>query len=345
MILKILGIIVGLMAIYLMVVVFSPLVKEVKNPIEIPYAKEEAPYCRENIAFNVDGEKIKGWLYLPVDSLKPVPCVLLFQGFCGTKDMLLEKYALRFVEAGFAALTFDYRHFGESEGEPRQLYSIPKQLQDGKAAVEYARSLKEIDADKIFIWGTSSSGNYGILLAAEDPEIAGIIGQSPSFDHQADGNMILKRDGMSWFFKLILHAQRDKGRSRFGLSAHTFPVVGNPGSVAMFIAPGAFEGYQKIASKSKTFENRVCARLLFEPHGPNLLESARNINCPAIFQICENDQIVAPGSYSVIKEVLKDNVTVIKNPIGHFDIYFNKWFDKSIKEQIDFITHLCNTED
>ena len=66
-------------------------------------------------------------------------------GFGGTKDAGLERYAIRYQDAGFAVLIFDYRHLGESEGEPRQLIWIPYQLQDYLAAIEYARSLKEID--------------------------------------------------------------------------------------------------------------------------------------------------------------------------------------------------------
>ena len=336
-VLKIFGILLGSTLIYLIIIICTSALKERNQPLSIEHDSSIAPGCRQEVSFNVDGEKISGWLYLPETGQKQVPCIILHQGFCGTKDMLLEKYALRFVDAGFAALTFDYRHFGMSQGEPRQLYSISKQLQDGKAAIGYARTRKEIDADKIFLWGTSSAGNYGILLAAGDSKIAGIIGQSLSFDHQADGKMILKREGMFWFLKLIVQAQRDKGRSRLGLSPHTFPVVGKPGTVAMFVAPGAFEGYQAIAQGSSTFKNKVCARLMFDTHGPDLLESAAKVNCPAIFHICEKDEIVAPNSYHEIEKIMGKKLSLVKNPIGHFDIYFDQWFETSIQQQIAFV--------
>ena len=299
------------------------------------------PSCRQDIIFETGGLKLHGWLYLPENTHKHVACVVLAHGFCGTKDMLLEKYALRFVEAGYAALTFDYRHFGESEGNPRQLYSLTGQLDDIKAAVKFARLRDEIDADKIFIWGTSASGNYGILTAAEDQKIAGIIGQSPSLDHQADGKMILKRDGMPWFLKLIVNAQRDKGRARIGLSSHTLPVTGKPGTTAMLIGPGLYEGYQKITANSQTFKNEVCARLMLESHGPDLLKSAAKVNCPVLFHICENDNMTAPDSHYKIVEILKEKVKIVFNPIGHFDIYFGEYFEKSIREQIAFIKEIC----
>jgi len=333
----IIGMLLGVILLYLVGIVFLPFIKVKEQPISLNGTDKEIPSCRENIVFEVDGLKLSGWLYLPDGKSKPVGCVVLTQGFCGTKDMLLEKYALRFTEAGFAALTFDYRHFGESEGDPRQLYSLTNQLKDIKAAVQYARSREEINTDKIFIWGTSSSGNYGVLVAAEDPNIAGIIGQSPSFDHQADGKRIVKRDGMTWFLNLIFHAQRDKGRSRLGLSPHKFPVAGLPGSTAMFIAPGAYEGYKSISQDSSTFKNEVCARLMFDPHGPDLLKSSEKVKCPALFQICENDDIMAPDSHHKIAGILGERVEIIMNPIGHFDIYFSEYFEKSVREQIKFL--------
>src|ERR1700674_4620346 len=69
------------------------------------------------------------------------PCVVLAHGFAGTVDSGLLPYAERFAAAGLDALAFDYRHFGASEGDPRQLLSIPRQLEDYAAAIAFARSL------------------------------------------------------------------------------------------------------------------------------------------------------------------------------------------------------------
>lgn len=335
------GILFGLIVVYLIFIAFFPLRVE-KQPIELKnYNKEApAPFCRQDVTFKVDGLILKGWLYLPYDTAKSAPCIVLNSGFCGTKDFLLEKYALRFVEAGFAALTFDYRHFGESQGEPRQIYSVSKQIKDIKTAVTFARTRSEINSEKIFIWGTSSSGSYGIIIAAEDENIAGVMGQTPSLDHHAEGKMILKREGMTWFLKLILHAQKDKFRSRFSLSSHTFPAVGKPGTTAMLTAPGIFEGYQKIAKDSKTFKNKVCARIMLTLDEPNLFKAAQKVRCPVLFHLCEKDTLTLPDSHKKIEKILGEKVEFVKYPIGHFDIYFKEYFEKSIENQISFITNI-----
>ncbi len=329
----------GLILVYLIVIIFFPVLNVEKQPMKLEKisSRASAPDCRKNVTFKANGLTISGWLYLPKKNTRPVPCIILSQGFCGTKDILLEKYALRFIKAGFAVISFDYRHFGESQGEPRQLYSVLKQLEDIKAAIKFARSLNKVDPEKIFLWGTSSSGNYGIIIAAEDKRIAGVIGQSPSLDPEKDGKIIFNRDGIGWMLSLIVHAQRDKGRSRLGLSSHTFPAVGRPGTTAMHIAPGFFEGYKKFVGNSKTFKNEVCARIMFGSHGPDLLKAAEKVQCPVLFHICGKDVNVAPGSHKRIEKILGKKVNIIVYPIGHFDIYDGNHFEKSITHQIKFL--------
>ena len=351
--LKGLGVFIGLIALYLIVIIFFSVLNVENQPIERIKSSIEIPACRQDIAFDVDGSTLNGWLYLPQDTVdqgsaveditkqhKPVPCIVLNSGFCGTKDMILEKYALEFVKAGYAALTFDYRHFGDSEGEPRQLYSEHKQLEDIKAAVKYARSRGEIDPEKIVIWGTSSSGNLGIMIAAEDEKIMGVIGQTPALDSEADGQRILERDGIGWLLKLLVHAQRDMGRSRFGMSAHTIPAVGKPKTTAVHIGPGVFDGYAQFANTSRTFKNEVCARLAFESESEDLLETAKKVNCPVLLLLCEKDNINSADSHEEIEAVLGNKLKIIKYPIGHFEIYTGKYFENAIKEQVSFIQNI-----
>jgi alpha-beta hydrolase superfamily lysophospholipase len=52
-----------------------------------------------------------------------LPVVILAHGFSGTMDRLVP-HAERFAADGIAALVFDYRGFGESGGEPRQVVDL-----------------------------------------------------------------------------------------------------------------------------------------------------------------------------------------------------------------------------
>ncbi|MBI9109258.1 MAG: hypothetical protein JEZ04_21105 [Spirochaetales bacterium] len=84
------------------------------------------------------------WLYLPVSGLTPFPAVVLCHGFGGTKDFLLEQYALRFAAEGIVVLSVDYHHFGGSDGEPRQSFLFRNQEADLRASVSYLRSREDV---------------------------------------------------------------------------------------------------------------------------------------------------------------------------------------------------------
>ncbi len=334
----IIGYLLGIIILYLGIVIFAPGFSVPKQPMQKakqPSKKEiKPPKSRKNVSFKVGETVLSAWLYLPENLSAPVACIIMSHGFGGTKDMLLESYALRFQEAGMAVLTYDYRNFGTSEGEPRQLFYISYQLEDLSAAIKYARGLKEIDPEKIALWGTSAAGGYGIVTAAQDKKIACIVGQCPALDSHADGKLALKREGIGFFLRLVVHAQRDMGRSRFGLSAHKIPIVGEPGSLAMITAPGAFDGYLKPVPPG--FINEVCARILLRTHGHNPINYAKDVQCPVLLQICEKDNLVSKSSYLGTAKILGKYAEVKIYPIGHFDIYVGEDFEKAVSDQITF---------
>ena len=84
---------------------------------------------RQDIEFRSHDALCRGWLFRP-EAPGAGACIVMAHGLGGTRDAGLEPYALCFAEAGFFVLLFDYRHFGASEGAPRQLVSIGGQLQD-----------------------------------------------------------------------------------------------------------------------------------------------------------------------------------------------------------------------
>jgi len=328
----------GIVILYLGIVIFAPGFSVPKQPMQKVKqpGKEEikSPKSRKNVSFKVGETVLSAWLYLPENLSAPVACVIMSHGFGGTKDMILESYALRFQEASMAVLTYDYRHFGTSEGEPRQLFYFSYQLEDLLAAVGYVRGLKEIDPEKIALWGTSAAGGYGIVTAAKDKKIACVVGQCPALDIYAMVKLALKREGIGFFLRLFVHAQRDMGRSRFGLSAHKIPIVGRSGSLAVATAPGAFDGYSKIVPSG--FINEVCARILLRNRGYNPISYAKDVQCPVLLQICEKDNLVSKSSYLRTSKILGKYAEVKIYPIGHFDTYVEKNFEKAVSDQLAF---------
>src|SRR5688572_5756940 len=113
----------------------------------------------EKVSFKSAGVDCAGYLFRPAGGKTPVPCIVLGSGFGSTMDRLFG-FAERFAAAGFAALVFDYRSFGESGGEPRQVPSIAGQLVDFRAAIRFARSCDGIDPKRIVLWGNSLGGGH-----------------------------------------------------------------------------------------------------------------------------------------------------------------------------------------
>lgn len=90
-----------------------------------PGAKEECLAKQTRVRFDSDGVTCVGYFYRLTDSSTPRPCVVLANGFTGTQDTpSIQATAHEFAPADLAALTFDYRNFGESDGTPRQLASM-----------------------------------------------------------------------------------------------------------------------------------------------------------------------------------------------------------------------------
>jgi fermentation-respiration switch protein FrsA (DUF1100 family) len=187
---------------------------------------------RTKVSFESDGVELVSYLHHPSHATGRGPCVVMGHGFSGTQDRLFDN-AGRFAEAGLAALTFDYRSFGESGGEPRQLVSVEGQLEDWRAAIRCARGLEGVDPDRIALWGSSLGGGHVIVVAAEDPRIAAVVAQIPfnGFPRRVEGRSTLDT------LKLIWAMTVDAVRGRLGLSPHYIPMVGKPGEVAVTATP------------------------------------------------------------------------------------------------------------
>ena len=59
------------------------------------------------------------------------------------QDFGLSRYAELFVASGAMVLVFDYRNFGRSEGQPRNVVSPARHVEDWLAAVDYVTNSSE----------------------------------------------------------------------------------------------------------------------------------------------------------------------------------------------------------
>jgi uncharacterized protein len=126
---------------------------------------------RKDVEFNAEGTTLRGWLYLPSGQKERVPVVVMAHGFSGVKEQYLDRYAEAFADVGLAALVYDNRCFGASDGEPRQEADPILQARDYRHAITYAQTLPEIDKDRIGVWGSSFSGGHALFVGAVDRRV------------------------------------------------------------------------------------------------------------------------------------------------------------------------------
>lgn len=289
---------------------------------------------REDHEFDSAGASCAVWLYRP-DGDGLHPCVVLAHGFGGTREARLGAFAERFRDAGIAALVFDYRHFGDSAGEPRQLLSIGKQLADWRAAIAYARSIQGIDPERIALWGTSFSGGHVVRLAAEDQQIAAVVSQTPF----TDGPSALAAAGPKESLRLTVGGLLDALAAISGGEPHRIPLVAPPGYGGAMTQPGSYEGYRSLFDDpSNEFCNEVCARAMLALGLYAPARSAAAVTCPLLVCTLPADA-VTPAATAVKMAARAPHGEVIDYGPGwgHFDIYTGELFERAVADQAAFL--------
>lgn len=134
-----------------------------------------------DVAFSSAGTTVRGHLYLPTGP-GPHPVVVMAGGWCYVKELVQPAYARVFADAGVAALVFDYRGFGASDGLPRQHVDPWAQIEDYRNAISFVETLPSLDPDRIGVWGISYSGGHVLILAATDPRVQCVVSNIPVVD-------------------------------------------------------------------------------------------------------------------------------------------------------------------
>ncbi len=286
---------------------------------------------REDLTFRSGGLDCAAWFYCPAAD-RPLPCVVLGHGFDGVREQRLDAYAQRFATAGLAALVFDYRCFGSSEGEPRQLYDNKAQLEDWRAAIAHARGRDQVDADAIALWGTSTSGGHIIQLAAEDERIAAVVAQVPF----ADGLAQLFALPIGRSLGLLWAGLKDRVGTVFGRPPHLIPAAGRPGTLAAVTSPDSLSGLAQITPPDSTWRNEVVARFTLTTAMYRPSRQAPRVRCPLLVCVADGDQLIAFDP--AIKIATQAPAGELRRyPFSHFGMYFGEGFERAAADQADFL--------
>ena len=293
---------------------------------------------RQDVSFTSSGSLCAAWLYIP-EGVDPHPTVVMAHGLGGQRRFRLDAYGERFAAAGIAALVFDYRHFAESECEPRQLVSITRQLADWRAAINLVRSHPRLDSARVAIWGTSLAAGHVQALAAKDGGIAAAVAQVPFVDGRAASRAL----GLRRSLRLARAAYRDRIRTAVGREPYCVLIWGPPGSLAAMSGPGEAEAITTNLLPPGDWDDTMPARVLASLPYYRPGRDAEQISCPILYQVGEHDALTPPGP-ALEAAARAPRAEVRRYPIGHFDIYTGEWFERAVGEQIEFLVRHLETK-
>ena len=250
--------------------------------------------------------------------------MVMAHGLSGTRRDRLGPFAERFAAAGYAALVFDHRGFGDSGGEP-DLFEPKRQLEDWAAAIAFARSLDGIDPDRVATFGSSMGGGNALAAAAADPRVAAAISQVP-------------------FLDIVRQAHRASPRVTAQMLAAAIggrhmPVVGQPNEAAFINAPGGEAGWRRVVAmgEDSRWRDRVSTGwLLGRPFRP--VRHARRLHCPWLVCVGEADRVAKPGPAIAAARRARLGELRTYPGVDHFDIYDGPAHEEVVADELEFLS-------
>ena len=282
------------------------------------------------ITFESHGVTCRGTLLLPKTPAS-VPVVILCTGFGGTQDTPAILAASRaFVHAGYASLTFDYRSFGSSDGEPRQIVDIAGQLTDIQAAMAYVQSNPQLDPSRIVLWGTSLGGGHVVTAAADRDDVVAVVAQVPfnGFPRQVEGRSTMTA------LRLFAAMVRDRLRETFHRQPAYIPLVGPAASLAVMASDSASLAIAGL--DSPTWRNKVAPRGLFAMMRYHPADNAPRVHAPLLVCAASGDREAPVSLVSELTERAPRGRQITYD-VSHFEVYRPDVRAQLLADQIAFL--------
>lgn len=277
---------------------------------------------RRDVTFASEGLRLAAWYYVPkgLNAGEKRPAIVMAHGFSAPKEALLQNFADRFAAAGFVVTVFDYRCLGASEGEPRGQIFPHQQIEDYRNAITWTQMQKEVDPERIGVWGTSYSGAHVLHLGAFDRRIKAVVSQVMMIDGPANAARLNRADLLPLTIGFLA---QDRAQRYTSGKVNYIPVVAPEGQPSALPTPESQEFFMKVvAANAPRWENRVTLESMekFLEYNPGA-NIHRISPTPLLMVVAEDDRLtptdLAIEAYERAREPKK--LVVFKG--GHFDAY------------------------
>lgn len=138
------------------------------------------PITTDRLRFDSRGDTLVADLFRPITATpEPAPLVVVTGSWTTSKEQQANFYARRLAAHGVAAMTFDFRGFGQSAGSPRDFEHPGRKAADIGAAIDFAAGLGFVDEHRIGGLGVCPSSGYQALNAATDNRVRSLAMIAP----------------------------------------------------------------------------------------------------------------------------------------------------------------------
>lgn len=285
----------------------------------------------QRVSFFSGGSKLAGVLYRPDSTAPPSPGIVLCQGYTGTKEMFLPILADAFRRHGYACLIFDYRAWGESEGERGRLFPL-EQVDDIRNALTFLGVQEGVDPDRLGLYGTSFGGANVVHVAAVDQRVTCVVASLAI----GDGRRWLRSLRRLWewqaFLSLLDQDRRQRvltGRSR---TMPAFEVVPPSPAVRELMEAAAQSGIFAAEEPAITLES-VDAIMAFAPENSAGAIAPR----PILFIHAGDDDLVPPEEARSLHEHAREPKDLLLLPgVTHVDFYLGDALETVTQAALDW---------
>ncbi len=230
-------------------------------------ARTDSGVQQEEVTFSSQNVLLKGHLFLPpnFDSNKKYPASIVTGSWTSVKEQMPDEYASVMAKEGFITLTFDFRGFGESEGQPRQVEDYNLKIEDIKAAVDYLIQHKNVDAENLSGLGVCASSGYMAHATAQDERIKKLVLVAPWLHNPEIAKMIYDMrpggtDGLLQAAKQAKIKYAETGEMDFVLAASELDPLS-----AMYVPNNIFDYYLNPAKAAGDHYDNRFAVTSWEP--------------------------------------------------------------------------------
>jgi uncharacterized protein len=248
--------------------------------------------------FPSEGETLVGNLFLP-QGAKPAGVVVAVGPLTSVKEQATGAYARALAERGYAALAFDYRYFGESDGRPRQFESPDANIEDIRNAATALLADDRLTNLRLFGLGICFGAGPMVRTVAADSRFRAFAGVAGVYTDNAK-----TRARMGVAYQVALDRGRAAERKwRETGEAETIPAVAADGGDVAMPLREAYEFYGTPRGQVPNYVNGYAVQSLAHSLPFDARGAADEIGVPVLIVHSENALTpdLAHAFYSAVK--------------------------------------------